>query len=185
MPMPVSSSDPANDQFVDGPLLVRELSTAVVLFHEAVGARLGLSAADHKALGIIERDRTVAPSELATRLGLTRPAVTAMVDRLERAGYLQRSPDQADRRRVTLQLSGDRDLALTETYAALGSALSRGLASYRATEQAAILSFLAAATATLRTQTQRLSAAPPVARRPPTTGTPRSTSPSKEARRLG
>jgi len=178
--MAADSSDSANDQVVDGPLLVREFSTAVVLFHEAIGARLGLNAADHKALDLIDRDGPLAPSELATRLGLTRPAVTAMVDRLERAGYLRRSPDHADRRRIALQLCDDRDPALAETYAALGRALSRGLASYRATEQAAILSFLAAATATLRTQTQRLSAAPPVARRSPTT----SASPSTKTRRL-
>jgi len=184
--MAATRFDPAKDQVldrpVDGPVLVRELSTAVVLLHEAIGARLGLTAADHKALGIIERDGPLAPSELATRLGLTRPAVTAMVDRLERAGYLRRSPDHADRRRIALQLSDDP--ALAETYAALGRDLSRGLASYGPHEQAAILSFLATTTTTLRTQTQRLSAAPPVAGRSPTPGTPENASPSKKTRRL-
>jgi DNA-binding MarR family transcriptional regulator len=175
--MAANGSDPANDQVAAEQRLVRELSTAVVLFHEAVGTRLGLNAADHKALGIVDRDGPLAPSELATRLGLTRPAVTAMVDRLERAGYLHRSPDHADRRRVALRLSDDRDPALTEAYAALGSALSRGLASYSTTEQAAILSFLAAATATLRGQTQRLSAARPVPWRAPTTSTADGASP--------
>jgi DNA-binding MarR family transcriptional regulator len=181
--MTVDSSDPAHDQVTDGRRLVRELSTAVVLLHEAIGTRLGLNAADHKALGIIDRDGPLAPSELATRLGLTRPAVTAMVDRLEHAGHLRRSPDHTDRRRVALRLSDDRDPALAQTYAALDRALSQGLAGYTTTEQDAILSFLATATATLRTQTQRLSAAPPVPRRLPTTSTPDGTSPSKKTRR--
>jgi DNA-binding MarR family transcriptional regulator len=171
--MAVNSCDPAHDHVDVGRRLVREFSTAVVLLHEAIGARLGLSAADHKALGIIDRDGPMAPSELAARLGLTRPAVTAMVDRLERAGHLRRSADQTDRRRVGLRLGDDRDPALAETYAALDRALSRGLAGYETTEQAAIVSFLDAATATLRTQTQRLSAAPPVPRRSPTTSTRR------------
>jgi len=80
-----------------------------------------------------------------------------MVDRLERAGT-STQPDHADRRRIALQLCDDRDPPCRDLRCAR-SCLSRGLTSYRATEQAAILSFLAAATATLRTQTQRLSAA--------------------------
>src|SRR5699024_4194273 len=63
-----------------------DLSTAVVLFHEAIAQRLGLSAADLKALGLIMRDGPLTAGALAQRTGLTPGAVTGLVDRLEHAG---------------------------------------------------------------------------------------------------
>ncbi|HUO73516.1 MAG TPA: MarR family transcriptional regulator [Solirubrobacteraceae bacterium] len=41
--------------------------------------------------------------ELAQASGLTTGAITAVIDRLERAGYAQRVPDPADRRRVLIE----------------------------------------------------------------------------------
>src|SRR5262245_33252986 len=80
-----------------------ELSTAVVLFHEAVAARLGLSAADHRALGLISRSGAVTAGELAQRTGLSPGAVTGLVDRLEQGGHVRRTRDPADRRRVLVE----------------------------------------------------------------------------------
>jgi DNA-binding MarR family transcriptional regulator len=41
--------------------------------------------------------------ELAARIGLSRPAATALVDRLVRQGMLERVPDESDRRRVIVR----------------------------------------------------------------------------------
>lgn len=40
---------------------------------------------------------------LAARLRLSKPAITRAIDRLERAGYVRRKRDEADRRNVLLQ----------------------------------------------------------------------------------
>lgn len=149
---------------VDGVRLGRELSAAVVLLHQAIAARLGLGAADHKAFDVLDRSGPLAPSELATRLGLTRAAVTAMLDRLERAGHVRRSPDRADRRRITVQLVEHQDPVIAEAFASLGDAMTAVLSRYSPRQQAAILSFLSATTEALGTATQQLSDAPP--RRP-------------------
>jgi DNA-binding MarR family transcriptional regulator len=45
------------------------------------------------------------PSELAARAGLSPAAMTKRLDRLEHAGHLTRSLDQADRRRITVELT--------------------------------------------------------------------------------
>jgi DNA-binding MarR family transcriptional regulator len=44
--------------------------------------------------------------DLPSGLGVTKQAVSQVVDILERRGYLQRGPDPDDRRRVTLELTG-------------------------------------------------------------------------------
>lgn len=44
-------------------------------------------------------------SELAARVGMSRAAITALVDRLEAAGAIERHPDEKDRRRTFLALT--------------------------------------------------------------------------------
>lgn len=47
----------------------------------------------------------LSPAELARRLGITRPAVTAVVDRLARLGHASRADNPADRRGIVVTAS--------------------------------------------------------------------------------
>jgi DNA-binding MarR family transcriptional regulator len=85
-----------------GPL-ARRNSTATVLFHHAVAERLGLGPTDHKCLDLILEHQMLTGSELAAMTGLTSGAVTGVVNRLERAGYIRREPDPEDGRRQLLR----------------------------------------------------------------------------------
>ncbi|MEV5607530.1 MarR family transcriptional regulator [Streptomyces sp. NPDC052225] len=75
----------------------------------------GLHPTDIHALGAIldaERGDPLTPSRLRERLDLTSGAVTACLDRLERAGHIARVRDQSDRRVVHLHYQpAARDLA--------------------------------------------------------------------------
>ncbi len=94
------SQDELAEEIVRG--LVPRHSTAVVLFHHAVAERLGLGPTDHKCLGLLRERGAMTGSELAAITGLTSGAVTGVVARLERAGYLCREPDPHDRRKQIL-----------------------------------------------------------------------------------
>ena len=144
-----------------GSLLGRELSAAVVLFHEAIAGRLGLTAADHKALDIVDRHGPLTASELADQTGLTRAAVTALVDRLERAGYVRRGNDPGDRRRVMVSVSGHHDPLVVEAFASLGHVLGETVGGYTEAERAAVLHFVTSAIDALQAETRRLTAAAP------------------------
>jgi DNA-binding MarR family transcriptional regulator len=79
----------------------RELSTRTVLFHHLIGERIGLNPTDHKCLDVIIRSKTpMTASQLAEKTGLSTGAITGVVDRLEKAGYVRRKRDQKDRRLV-------------------------------------------------------------------------------------
>jgi DNA-binding MarR family transcriptional regulator len=54
------------------------------------------------------------PSELAARIGVTRPTITGLVDGLLSQGLIERRPDAEDRRRVTVSLSGAGELFLKD-----------------------------------------------------------------------
>src|SRR5262245_57499161 len=74
------------------------------MFHQAVADRLGLNPTDHKAA---DRRLTRGPmtaGELADATGLTTGAVTGVIDRLEKAGYVRREDDPKDRRRVIVRV---------------------------------------------------------------------------------
>jgi DNA-binding MarR family transcriptional regulator len=88
--------------------LARRHSTAVVLFHHAVAERLGLGPTDHKCLDLLRDRGAMAASDLAAITGLTSGAITGVVARLERSGYLRREPDPHDGRKQILRLALER-----------------------------------------------------------------------------
>ncbi|RDB48033.1 MarR family transcriptional regulator, partial [Tsukamurella tyrosinosolvens] len=59
-----------------GELLGREFITAVVMFHEAVGRSMGLTAVERKTLDVLRRLGPVSASQLVEHTGLTSGAVT-------------------------------------------------------------------------------------------------------------
>ena len=72
---------------------------------EEVSEFLGISRTDSRCIDIVERLGRVTAGTLAAESRLTTGAVTALVDRLEAAGYLQRVRDTADRRKVFIELT--------------------------------------------------------------------------------
>ena len=111
-------------------------------FDERVGEFLGINRTDGRCLDIITRLGRVSAGHLANESGLTTGAVTAVVDRLEAAGYVQRTRDALDRRKVwlestphTLELVG----IIFGVYDTLGPALMRHFSD---AQLAGILAFL-------------------------------------------
>ena len=71
----------------------------------ALARHAGISATDLDALEHLEADGPLTQRDLGQRLSLTSGAVTMLVDRLERAGWVHRRPHPGDRRYVLIELS--------------------------------------------------------------------------------
>lgn len=82
---------------------MRQQSTWTVMFHNAIAGQVGLNITDHKCLDILMDRGALTAGQLAEITGLTTGAVTGVIDRLEKAGFVQRGDDPADRRRVMVQ----------------------------------------------------------------------------------
>lgn len=83
---------------------LRVQATRTVVFHSAVAARLGITITDLSCLNLLRMRGPLTPGELADLLGIARGgAITTVVDRLERAGYVRRNRDARDRRRVRVE----------------------------------------------------------------------------------
>jgi len=74
-------------------------------FDALAADKLGLSLTDLQCLDLVQASGGMTAGELATASGLTTGAVTAVIDRLELAGYVRRLRDGSDRRKVNVEVT--------------------------------------------------------------------------------
>src|ERR1700749_3793347 len=84
---------------------VRANQRATDVVDELVSQLLGVNRTDARCLDILDERGSMSAGDLAEASRLTTGAITAVIDRLERAGLAQRVPDPADRRRVLVDLT--------------------------------------------------------------------------------
>jgi DNA-binding MarR family transcriptional regulator len=124
----------------------RRLSTATILFHQAVADRLGMHVTDHKCADILLQTGPITAGELARRTGLTSGTITAVIDRLEKAGFVRRAKDPGDRRRVVIEpLAGRIEEKIGPLFQSMAHAMAELCAQYSTRELALIRDFTARA----------------------------------------
>jgi DNA-binding MarR family transcriptional regulator len=82
--------------------LGRELSTTSIFFHQAIATKLGINVTDTRCFELMSRYARgpLTAGDIARASGLTTGAVTGILDRLEKAGLVERFRDASDRRKV-------------------------------------------------------------------------------------
>jgi DNA-binding MarR family transcriptional regulator len=127
----------------------------------------GLNATDlHALIAVMEAERAgapITPGRLGERLNLSSGSVTALVDRLERAGHIRRDRDTGDRRKVFLRYADQGAALASEFFRPLGRRTDRVMAEFTDGELETVRRFLAVMTATMREHRDQVRAA----RRPP------------------
>jgi len=98
----------------------RAYQSAVEKMDEAFCRLLGVNRTDGRCLDVIDQRPGLTAGELAAAVGLSRGAVTTVLDRLEGRGFVTRTRDPADRRRVTLKLTREANEKAWEAYGPLG-----------------------------------------------------------------
>ncbi|MEU3253238.1 MarR family transcriptional regulator [Streptomyces sp. NPDC006997] len=119
-----------------------------------IAARFGLNVTDLTCLGLLFEARNagdrLGAGELAVRARLTTGAVTGVLNRLEKAGYIRREPDPGDRRRVWATLEDAAQLRVCEVYGPLYERLGALFADYTDDEIAVLADWLTRARAAMR-----------------------------------
>jgi DNA-binding MarR family transcriptional regulator len=92
--------------------VMREFMARAVLFQEAVARSVGLNSSDLQTVSLLMSEGPASPGELAERIGITQGgAITGLIDRLEKAGYVRRQRDEQDRRRVLVVADQEKVIA--------------------------------------------------------------------------
>jgi DNA-binding MarR family transcriptional regulator len=169
----VHAGGPSKSKLRRGPLtatleeVMSLMGARAVLFHQAVADRLGLHVTDLRCLVLVRgfegSTEPIAAGQLAEFTGLTTGAITGVIDRLERAGFVRRDKDERDRRRVIVHPLRDRDRELARLFSPLERAMSELLARYREEDLVLLVDFATRASPLFRAETARLRARSPAA----------------------
>lgn len=100
-------------------LAVRKTTGQSTLLSEAISRRFGMTSSDLECLDLVCASGELTAGQLAEASGLSTGAITGVVDRLERAGYVRRQRDPQDRRRVVVRVEPLADEHLGPCYAQL------------------------------------------------------------------
>jgi DNA-binding transcriptional ArsR family regulator len=141
----------------------RRMSTRSVLMHAAIADKLGLNPSDHKCADVLrDQPGPITAGRLAELTGLTTGAITGVLDRLERAGFVSRDRDPNDRRRVVVRCTPERAPDLGPLFMPLRDGMIACCQRYTDGELRLILEFMQSSEAVMRAHMQRLTQlAPP------------------------
>jgi DNA-binding MarR family transcriptional regulator len=131
-----------SDIIADIHVAIRNASGQGVLFSQAMADRLGINSTDLECLDYVVLSGPQTAGALAEMTGLSTGAITGVIDRLERAGFVRRESDTMDRRKVlvaALPAVGKRIMPLARP---MERATNAALARYSDDELRLILDFM-------------------------------------------
>jgi len=79
---------------------LRKSSAQGTLFAQAVAEHAGISNSDMDCMDFLNMEGRMTAGRLAELTGLTTGAITGVIDRMEKAGFVRRERDDSDRRKV-------------------------------------------------------------------------------------
>jgi predicted ArsR family transcriptional regulator len=138
-----------------GFVIGRELGARSILFHQAIANLAGVSVTDLKCLDYVDRMGDVTAGDLARLTGLTTGAITAAIDRLEKAGLARRERSETDRRKVFIRLCQSPAMArIAPFYEALGRESAQMVTRYSTAQLETIKDFCERCIEIMRRQTE-------------------------------
>ncbi|GAA2725354.1 MULTISPECIES: MarR family transcriptional regulator [Streptomyces] len=143
--------------------LVEQLMTALrdqasrgLMLHGAVAERFGLNFTDLKCLDLLRSEQELTAGRIAAATGLSTSAVTTVLDRLERRGFVERRRAPEDRRKVVVVPTGRHDAEMQHLFAGFGEEVAAILGDYDADRLAFFLEITRRLDAAAREATVRL-----------------------------
>jgi DNA-binding MarR family transcriptional regulator len=135
---------------------MRETSARSVLFSQAVAARVGIHPTDLECLDVLSWTGPATAGRLAQITGLTTGAITGVIDRLEKAGFVRREADPSDRRRVIVHVEEIAEQRIGPLFDSMAKSATELLSSYTDEELAVILDFTIRANQLAQQETAKL-----------------------------
>ena len=115
-------------------MAVRDYGVNLTHFRNAMSEWAGLNVTDMECLRLLFQKDIATPSELARFTGLTSGATTAMLDRLEKAGLIERRPNPHDRRGTLITPAQASDKKAAAWFESARKAQDELIASYSESE---------------------------------------------------
>ena len=135
---------------------LRKYSTKSVIFHQQMAQKIGILHTDMKTAQILNETGPLTAGELAKHTGLTTGAVTALIGRLETAGFVTRQQDPDDRRKTVIIPIKERHNDILAHFGSLAVSTKETCRDYSPAELETIIQFIQSVTGILEAETERL-----------------------------
>jgi DNA-binding MarR family transcriptional regulator len=111
-------------------------------FDDAATELLGINRTDLRCMDVLGMRAPLTAGQLAEATGLTTGAVTAVIDRMESAGWVRRLRDSTDRRRVLVEPTAKAFRESGKIWGPVAEDFQRLMSRYSADELRVILDYL-------------------------------------------
>ena len=120
---------------------MRRTSAQGVLFGQTVANVAGISGSDLDCMDFLNLEGRMTAGRLAELTGLTTGAITGVIDRLEKAGFVRRERDEADRRKVFIMIVPENVAKIGRLYVPMQEAMHKVWSTYSDAELQLLLRF--------------------------------------------
>jgi DNA-binding MarR family transcriptional regulator len=117
--------EPSNDITGRIALAMRSVIADAVLTNERIARGVGINVVDLQTFGIILGNDPMTAGEISARTELPTSTTTRVIDRLEKIGFVRRTSDPADRRKVVVEAIPDRLTEFQDAYAPIVEGMRR------------------------------------------------------------
>ena len=122
-------------------LEIRKFIAAAIFFSAQAAEKVGLGLTDMQTIHMLQLYGPSTPSRLAAATGLSSGGITVALDRLEKAGYIRRQPNPADRRSLLVTLIPSSLVKLAGLYEGVESETRQLLATLPQRDLEAVIRF--------------------------------------------
>jgi len=120
---------------------MRKASAQGTMFAKTVADRAGISSSDMDCMDFLNVEGRMTAGRLAELTGLTTGAITGVIDRLEKAGFVRRERDESDRRKVFIAPVPERMMEIGRFYTLMQRAMEKQSEGYSDTELKVLLRY--------------------------------------------
>src|SRR6516165_6300332 len=120
---------------------MRKSSAQGTIYASAVADSAGVSTSDMDCMDFLNLEGRMTAGRLAELTGLTTGAITGVVDRLQKAGFVRRERDETDRRKVFIAVVPETTAHIGRLYVPMQEAMQKLWSTYSDGELQLLLRF--------------------------------------------
>jgi MarR family transcriptional regulator, organic hydroperoxide resistance regulator len=139
---------------------VRKFTRSTLMLQHVIAENIGLHVTDAECIDFLQEMGPSTAGDLAKATRLTTGAITNVIDRLEKSGFVKRDPDPDDRRKVIVSFLPKKLTRAKSNYAALARKVQNLFSGYDAHQLKFLIRHTQELNEIYRAQTKSIEGAP-------------------------